>query len=154
MCNCEDIGLLRKLIREELEKMRAESMRNGAPKERVQVGAPKINELIGLYLDNFPSDRLKPPGSTVAGQIKLVLKQINEQELLTLLPILANAGKPISAAWLNWAKDQVAPKSKVTAPTPVPPKFDDAEFTSAEAKPMPEGFRDAIMKAMKSPDDV
>lgn len=145
MCKCDDEDYLRKIIRDEVEKMRQEHLKKNSLQG---------NNLVALYLDNFPADRIKPAGSTVAGQIKMVLRQIQEEELVTLLPILAGAGKPVSVAWLNWAKDQIAPKAKVTAPTPVPPKFNDAEFTSPQARPMPEGFRDAFRQALKSPDDV
>lgn len=137
MCKCDDEDFLRKIIRDEVEKMRLEHLKKNSLQG---------NNLVALYLDNFSSDRIKPSGSTVAGQIKLVLRQIKEEELVTLLPILANAGKPVSTAWLNWAKDQIAPKAKVTAPTPIPPRYDEADVTNYDAVPMPDNFREAIFK--------
>lgn len=137
MCKCDDENYLRQIIRDEVEKMRVEHLKKNSLQG---------NNLVALYLDNFSSDRIKPSGSTVAGQIKLVLKQIKEEELVTLLPILAGAGKPVSAAWLNWAKDQIAPKAKVTAPTPVPPKYNEEEFTPPNAVPMPTNFRDIVFR--------
>lgn len=142
-CKCEDADYLRKLIREEIEKMRNE------PKKPEN----KLNLLVALYLDNFAADRVKPSGATVAGQIKVIAKQLSYEEVKALVPILASAGKPISAAWVNWAKDQMQIKEKKTAPTPQPPIYDPTEFNNPHATVMPEDFRDAIRKFSKGIDD-
>jgi hypothetical protein len=102
---------------------------------------------VALYFDNFPADRVKPSGATLGGQIKLIAKQISFEQLQELIPILANASKPISAAWCNWAKDQIQPKTPAQPATPIPPRFVEEE--RKDVVPMPEGFRDAFRKALK-----
>ena len=135
MCKCEDEDYLRGLIREELTKMRQEHLnKNEQP----------AHKLVALYFDNFPADRVKPSGALVGANIKLILKQLPYEQLELLIPLLANAGKPISAAWCNWAKDQLQPKEKVTPPTPVPPKF--VNENRKDSIPMPANFRDMVFK--------
>ena len=138
-CKCEDEDYLRQIIREELSKMR---------KEHLNKSEPNANTLVALYMDNFPADRIKPSGATVGGQIKLILKQLPYNELAALIPILANAGKPVSASWLNWAKDQMQPKAKIGPATIVPPKFVKEDFIKTDAIPMPANFRDVVFKRL------
>lgn len=137
MCKCEDENYLRKIIREELSKMR---------QEHLNKNQPTADTLVALYMDNFPSDRIKPPGATVGGQIKLILKQLPYEQLAALIPILSNGAKPITAAWLNWAKDQVEPKAKIGPATPTPPRFTSAEAVRNDSTPMPANFRDIVFK--------
>jgi hypothetical protein len=136
-CKCEDEDYLRKLIHEEIEKIRKVT--------------PKANDLVALYFDNFPSDLVKPSGATVGAHIKLILKQLSVEQLSPLIPILAAAGKPITPSWLNWAKEQMQPKAKIGPATPSAPKFDRAEFDKPDAAPMPANFRDMVFKRV---DDV
>jgi hypothetical protein len=145
MCKCEDETYLRQLIREELAKMRQEHLS--------QKDSP-ISKLVALYFDNFPADRVKPSGATLGGQIKLILKQLPYEKLEELIPLLANAGKPISAAWLNWAKDQMQPKQTLQPPTPTAPRFDSSEFDNAQAVPMPEHIRNGLKNALKGVENV
>lgn len=131
MCKCEDENYLRKLIREELTKMRQEHLsKNEQPS----------NKLVALYFDNFPKDLVKPSGALVGANIKLILKQLPYEQLELLIPVLASAGKPISAAWCNWAKEQLKPREKVTPPTPIPPMYVPED--TSNAVPMPANFRD------------
>lgn len=136
-CKCEDEDYLRKLIHEEIEKIR--------------LATPKANDLVALYFDNFPKDLVKPSGATVGAHIKLILKQLSVEQLSPLIPILATAGKPITPSWLNWAKEQIQPKTKTGPATPSAPKFDRAEFAKPDAAPMPANFRDMVFKRV---DDV
>lgn len=139
MCKCDDETYLRQLIREELAKMRQEHLS--------QKDSP-ISKLVALYFDNFPADRVKPSGATLGGQIKLILKQLPYEKLEELIPLLASAGKPISAAWLNWAKDQVQPKQTLQPPTRIAPRFDSSEFDNRNAVPMPDHIRDMFSKGI------
>ena len=133
------------MIREELTKMRQEHL---AQKES------PANRLVALYFDHFPADRVKPSGATLGGQIKLILKQLPYEKLEELIPLLATAGKPISAAWLNWARDQIQPKTPAQPPTPISPRFDSSEFTNPKAVPMPDDIRNALNNAWKGLEDV
>jgi len=140
MCKCDDEKYLRGLIREELTKMR---------EEHLSKNEPPANKLVALYFDNFPADAVKPSGALVGANVKLILKQLPYEQLEALIPILAASAKPISAAWCNWAKDQIKPRDKITAPTPVPPKY--VEENRKDIAPMPENFRDMVFK--RSMDD-
>lgn len=144
MCKCDDEKYLRTIIREELAKMRQEHL--------AQKSDP-IHKLVALYFDNFPSDAVKPSGATLGGQIKLILKQLPYEQLENLIPILATASKPISAAWLNWAREQMQKKEKAEKPTPISDRFDPQDFINPNAVPMPQGIRDALNKAFKGVQD-
>jgi hypothetical protein len=145
MCKCDDETYLRQLIRDELTKMRQEHLS--------QKESP-ISKLVALYFDHFPADRVKPSGATLGGQIKLILKQLPYEKLEELIPLLATAGKPISAAWLNWAKDQIQPKAQMQPPTPTAPRFDSSEFNNNNAVPMPDNIRNALKNALKGVEDA
>ena len=134
-CKCEDEDYLRKIIREEIEKIR--------------LAQPKANDLVALYFDNFPSDLVKPSGATVGAHIKLILKQLSVEQLSALIPILAAAGKPITPSWLNWAKDQLQPRTKIGPATPTPPRFTSDETVRNDSAPMPINFRDMVFKPSK-----
>jgi len=136
-CKCENEDYLRQIIREELSQMR---------QQHLNKNQPTADTLVALYMDNFPADRVKPSGAQVGSNIKVILKQLPYEQLAALIPILATAGKPISAAWLNWAKDQVEPKAKLGPATPTPPKFISEETVRNDATPMPLNFRDMVFK--------
>lgn len=144
MCKCDNEDYLRAIIRDEVEKMRQEHLKKNALQG---------NNLVALYLDNFPADRIKPAGSTVAGQIKLMLKQIKEEQLVIYLPILASAAKPVSSAWINWAMEQTTKKEKENIPTPAPPAYKPEEHENVKAVPMPENFRQAFRDFAKGLND-
>ena len=65
---------------------------------------PKTNvlhDLTKLYFDNFQGEA-KPSGGQIAGQIKLLLKQITPERLEELIPLVALDGMPLTANTINF----------------------------------------------------
>lgn len=105
-----------------------------------------INDLVALYFDNFPKDRMKPSGARVAGNIKDALKQLSPEKLAELIPYIAKDAQSVTSGAINYLQNQLERKVSVVQATPTPPKYDPNEFENPNAVPMPENFRDMFKK--------
>jgi hypothetical protein len=102
----------------------------------------KSNELVALYIDNFPKDHpLRPTGDQLGGQIKRLIEvdKVPLHALERLIPIVAREGQPLSVGTLMIANKR-GPSQK---PTPTPQNYSpvEVEEQAAKAVPMPENVR-------------
>ena len=72
-----------------------------------------LHDLTKLYFDNFQGEA-KPSGGQIAGQIKILLKQIKQERLEELIPLVASEGMPLTASTINFRANKQQPKGLAT----------------------------------------
>ena len=106
-------------------------------KNREELATPKgVADLVQLYFDNFKGE-IRPSGGQIGSHIKTCLKQLSEERLRELIPLVALDGKPVTVNTIAFYANRQQPESK---PTYTPPAF-KAEEAPQGVKP-PKNIRE------------
>lgn len=119
-------------------------------KNREELGKPNpdglaVKALMEIYFEHFTGE-LQPARGQMAGQLQQALKEIGYEKLKPLVMRVALDGQTVSRNTLIYAAKSLTPQTLQTTPTP--PKFIAEEYLPSDATPMPENFRDIVLKGL------